>query len=127
MNIHYRVKQNSGFTLLEVLIALVIFAVGILGVATMQISSIQGNSKGRQISEASSLAADRIEMFIDVDYVKWVDVGGDGTAGLDDVGANADDRADLDGDGQDDIFWNIAEDFPLPNTKTIRVIAVPRG
>ena len=54
-------NNKNGFTLVELLIALVIFAIGILGVATMQITSIKGNSKSRQISEAANVGADRVE------------------------------------------------------------------
>lgn len=145
-------KNQNGFTLVELLIALVIFAVGILGVATMQITSIQGNSKGRQISEASNVGADRIETFLSLDYTDplLADGDGDGTGqdsdgdGIDDddgagstdddnfgldhaTTATADGAADSDGDGTDDIFWNIAVDHPLPNTKTIKFIVDPSG
>lgn len=37
------IKQNSGFTLIEVLVAILIVAVGILGVAGMQVVSLQQN------------------------------------------------------------------------------------
>lgn len=139
-------KNQSGFTLLELLIALVIFAVGILGVYTMQISSITGNAKSRAISEASVTASDRIERFLSVDYANWLDTDGDGTGqdtnvvggdGIDDDGGNfglddtttatADGADDHDGDGVDDIFWNVAFEFPYPNTKTIRVFVDPLG
>lgn len=136
-------KNQNGFTLIELLIALVIFAVGILGVATMQITSIQGNSKGRQISEASNVAADRIENILSLDYFDPIlaDVDGDGTNedvdndGVDDDGGNfglddlinPDGTADSDGDGTNDVFWNIAVDFPLPNTKTIKIFVDPPG
>lgn len=136
-------KNQNGFTLIELLIALVIFAVGILGVATMQITSIQGNSKGRQISEASNVAADRIENILSLDYFDLIlaDVDGDGTNedvdndGVDDDGGNfglddlinPDGTADSDGDGTNDVFWNIAVDFPLTNTKTIKIFVDPPG
>ena len=149
--------NESGFTLIELLIALVIFAVGILGVGAMQITSIKGNSKGRLISEASNLAADRIEMLLSLDYDHPALIddddgkdetdadsdtnGGDGTNqdadndgtddnggnfGLDDL-TNPDGAADSDGDGVNDIFWNIAVDHPEQNTKTIKVTVYPSG
>ena len=116
-------NNQTGFTLIELLIALVIFAVGILGLATMQTTSIQGNGKSRQISEASNVAADRIERILSLEYddSTLADGGGtnDGVTGLDD-GFTA-------SDGQDgsDIYWNIAVDYPVPNTKTIKIFVIP--
>jgi len=141
------IKNQYGFTLVELLIALVIFTVGILGVATMQLTSIKGNSKGRIISEASNVAAQRIEQLMALDYgdPDLLDGDIDGTGqdtstppdGLDNDGGNfglddattatADGSADRDGDGTDDVFWNIAVDSPMQNTKTIKIIVVPKG
>jgi len=128
MNIIF--KNQNGFTLVELLIALVIFSVGILGVATMQITSIKGNGKANQISEASNAGADRIEILIALGYADALlnDGDADGVGGLGHATtATADYFRDRDGDGTDDIFWNIAVDQPISNTKTIRVIVVPAG
>jgi len=130
-------KNQNGFTLIEVLITLVIFAFGILGMNAMQISAIKGNSKGRQVSEAATVAADYIEAFLMMDYSDsdLNDDDGDGTNqdadsdgtdddggnfGLDDL-TNPDGADDRNGDGVNDIFWNVAIDHPLPNTKTIKI------
>jgi len=138
------IVNKKGFTLVELLIALVVFAIGILGVATMQTTSIKGNSKGRQISEASNIAADRIEMFLSLDYDDplLADVDGNGTGqdnnndgvdddggnfGLDDNLANSDGQDDSDGDGVNDVFWNVAVDHPVDETKTIKIFVEPPG
>ena len=139
----FATKNQKGFTLIELLIALVIFAVGILGVGAMQLTSIKGNSKGRQISEASNFAADKIEIFMSLSYVDSAlddddldgtdqDADGDGVDddggnfGLDDL-ANPDGAEDIDGDGVNDIFWNVAVDHPEPGIKTIKVFVDPPG
>ena len=54
-------RGERGFTLLEVLIAVCIFAVGVLAVATMQISGTRGNRLANELTQATALAQDRIE------------------------------------------------------------------
>lgn len=51
-----RLTRQCGFTLLEVIIALFLFAIGILGVAAMQARAIQGNSSGMRLTEATNQA-----------------------------------------------------------------------
>ena len=63
-----KITCQSGFTLLEVLIALLIFSVGILGVKSMQLTSIKGNSKANRITAASNVAVDQLETFLALDY-----------------------------------------------------------
>jgi len=56
-----RLKNAEGFTLLEVMITVVILAIGLLGVAGLQIVAIKGNSFGQQMSVASTLAQNQLE------------------------------------------------------------------
>ena len=55
------VTNQKGFTLLELLIALVILAIGLLGLAGLHIAAIQGNVSGFKLSAASAIAQERIE------------------------------------------------------------------
>lgn len=52
---------QRGFTLIEVMVALVVLAIGLLAVAGMQVISIQSNTGNRDVTEASTLALDKIE------------------------------------------------------------------
>ncbi|MCY1285412.1 hypothetical protein D3C76_764060 [compost metagenome] len=52
---------NRGFTLIEVLIALVILAVGLLGMASLMMSSLQSSQGAYLRSQASLLAFDIVE------------------------------------------------------------------
>ena len=53
--------NNKGFTLIEILIALAIFSIGILGVASMQIYSINYNTNARKLTEATTLGVNTME------------------------------------------------------------------
>ena len=50
-----------GFTLIEILIAITLFAVGILAVASLQLNAIKGNSRANIITLAGAVASDRSE------------------------------------------------------------------
>jgi prepilin-type N-terminal cleavage/methylation domain-containing protein len=52
---------KKGFTLVEVLIGLIILAIGILAIAGMQITSLVGTSFSNNLTQASVLAQDRLE------------------------------------------------------------------
>ena len=55
--------NQHGFSLIEVMLALTIFAIGLLAVATLQITSVHGNSLANQMTIASDLAQTRIATF----------------------------------------------------------------
>ena len=64
-----RVAGNSrpgcrGFTLIEVLIAMLILAVGLLALASMQLRSIRMNASARMQTEATAIAVDWLERLI---------------------------------------------------------------
>ena len=118
-------ENQNGFTLIEVLIAMTVFAIGILGVAAMQLAAIKGNSYSSHLSEASTISQDKIEDFISLNYNDPVfnDDDGDGTGGLDDTN-NPDETNQSNGVTgiQYTTVCNIAIDQPIQNTKTIRTI-----
>ncbi|PXF60359.1 MAG: hypothetical protein C4B58_00550 [Deltaproteobacteria bacterium] len=80
-----RMLDEKGFTLIEILIAMAIFAFGILAVAAMQIKTIQGNSFAGGITGASSVAQNKMEELITLPFTdaQLDDINGDGDAGLD--------------------------------------------
>ena len=52
---------EKGFTLLEVIVAISILTFGLLAVASMQMTAIRGNYNASNITEATTVAQDRLE------------------------------------------------------------------
>ena len=152
--------NGKGFSLLEVMIGIAIFMVGMLGVAALQISSMNTIAFSGNLTEALYHGTSKIEELMSLPYDVDPGVGNDV---LDDVDGDGTDQ-DTDDDGYDDdddnatgnadgsvvdnvanwglddmnpghdseelgvgrnsnynIYWNVAVDYPLPNTKTIKV------
>ena len=60
--------KQEGWTLIEVLVAIVILCVGLLAVGTMQISAIRGNFMGGNTSIALTLASQKMEDLLNRNY-----------------------------------------------------------
>ena len=56
-----RMRGKDGFTLLEVMVALTIMAVVLLGIGLMQINAINANKSGNELSQATLLSEDALE------------------------------------------------------------------
>jgi prepilin-type N-terminal cleavage/methylation domain-containing protein len=119
-------RKQSGFTFIELLIALTLLTTGILAVSSMQIMAIGNNSFARTHTEAYTIAASRIEelMKLDFDDVLLTDTNSNGAAGLDDT---LEPDADYVEPAEDhpatyEVYWNIVDDIPMDGTKFIRVI-----
>ncbi len=54
-------RYERGFSLIEVMISLVVLAVGLLALAELQIFSIKGGSASNRVTQATTLAQNRIE------------------------------------------------------------------
>ena len=54
-------KNDKGFTLIEVMISMVILAVGVLGLAPLMVLSIYSNTYSQDLTRATAVAQDRIE------------------------------------------------------------------
>lgn len=142
--------DEKGFTLIETIVALFVFTVGILALNQMQVMSIYSNSDASGLTGASSWAAGQVENILRLDYDDplLADDGdgvnpagaGDGTGedtvpndGIDDdggdFGLNNITAISADGflaspDGNFMIYWNVAVDEPMRNIKTIRITVV---
>ena len=64
-----KVIDRRGFTLLEVMIAMVVTAIGLLGIAGMIVTAIRGNTYSARLMEATNLAQDKVEELRGTPYV----------------------------------------------------------
>ena len=124
--------NHQGFTLIEVLMAMAIFSIGILAVFSMQISAITSNSRARNSTTVLTIAKDRVEELIELPY-DHADLAGAPapgslhapTAGADLIDNDEDGQIDEAGEGgQISITWTVIEDQPLPGAKSVSVTAV---
>jgi len=69
-------KSTKGFSLIEVMIALIILAVGLLALMTMQIVSIRANAFSSEMTYASMLAQSRFERLRNMDYASIAPTAG---------------------------------------------------
>ncbi len=54
-------KNRQGFTLIEVLMAMIILTIGLLGLAPLMVTSMTGNSFAHELTSANIIASDYIE------------------------------------------------------------------
>ena len=88
--------NSSGFSLLEVLLGISVFMIGMLGVTALNISSMKSNTFSGNLSEATVIAAAKLEelMVQDFDDAAFL-------SDVDDDGNRLTDQ-DVDDDGLDD-------------------------
>jgi len=121
--------NQSGFTLLEVLIAISILTVGLLGVAQMQIMGITGNYFSGNTTAALTLAEEKMEDLLGKSYTD-ADLNDDepgNNANLTSITTIDHEELNIDETGQvgGGIYhriWNVADDTPILGTKTVAVI-----
>ena len=122
-------NNQNGFTLIEVVIAILLLTVGILGAVIMQDAAIEGNSTAIHLTGGANWASDRQEILMAMSYDDAAltdvnDTGANaGVTGLDNTdvaGSLADGGPVVQGDFI--VFWNVADNYPVFGTKTIRVI-----
>jgi len=109
-----RSTSRNGFALIEVLMAMVIFTVGILALAGLQITTINGNAAARIQTEATAIGARIVERLRSLPF----------------------DHEDLlptvhphsllaSGSRPYVVNWTVRADIPVNGTKTVRVVVIP--
>lgn len=54
-------KKMNGFSLIEVLLALIILSISLLGLAGLMVTTTKNNSSGSHMTEAATFAQDKLE------------------------------------------------------------------
>lgn len=122
------VREQKGFTLIEILVAISILTVGLLAVATMQVSAIRGNHLSDNVTIALALAEDKMENLLITDYddPDLQDTVGGNNASLNSITSVDHQELNIDDTGAaGGIFrriWNIADNTPITNNKAITII-----
>jgi type IV pilus assembly protein PilV len=62
------VATEKGFTLMEVLVATVVLSLGLLGLEKMHLTAIQVNTIASRLTQATTLAQDRVERLMAMPY-----------------------------------------------------------
>ena len=62
------IHNERGLTLIEVLVSLVVFSLGMLGISKLTTVIIYGNALSQQITMATILAQDKVEMLHNTSY-----------------------------------------------------------
>lgn len=99
-------KQQDGFSLIELLVAITIFAVGLLAVAGMQTTSVIGNFTSRAVTEGTEFGLGKVEELLSLPYDHTDLANGAHAAVV---------------DGIYSYTWTVTENDRLSNTKTILV------
>ena len=63
-------RNSSGFTLVEIMIAMSLLAIGLLSLAAMQLTAMQYGSRGRHMTKAAAVAEARMETLM---RLRWDD------------------------------------------------------
>jgi type IV pilus assembly protein PilV len=106
-------KKEGGYTLIEVLVSLTIFAVGLLAIAGMQVTAIRMNSTAGKLTALSTWGLDKIEELSALSYSDPL---------LDSAGNPHQEKL-----GNYTISWTVIDDNPVSNTKNITVTVTGQG
>ncbi len=66
--IHNKNRDESGFSLIEVIIASAILAVGLLGLVALQTTMIRSNTRSYVMSQATAIASGEVELIRQASY-----------------------------------------------------------
>lgn len=118
-------KGASGFTLVEVLIAMTILTIGLLAISQMQITALQATSFSHSVSVTNSLASGVLDSILawDQKNPSYANLTSDGTYvwDFDPLTAGVQNTVTLAGAGTYTATYTVDADAPKPDMATITV------
>ena len=112
-------RKQGGFTIIEALLAMAIFSIGILAVASLQLWNVKNNTTGNITTQASMLAREKMEELKGVSDVR--DLASTGELGV----AQSDPNNPVDPEGNTGgIFtrnWTVSNPFGGNSSRQIQV------
>src|ERR687895_777695 len=98
---------EEGFTLIEIMIALVVLSVGLVALAGLQISAIRGNAFSKRMTTAVSIANEKMEQLKNSPYANILS-----ESSIQVTQSNMNFTRQV----------TVTNNSPLPNTKTVTVM-----
>lgn len=123
----------SGYTIIEVLIAIAIFSIGIMAVSALQTSALMSTGRVGLITEAWAVLEDQAERLKSMPFYandNNIDDDGDGTIDevteeMDDLVAGPYNEPRL--NGRLTVHWQVVNDVPIPQQDETVLPEVPVG
>ena len=114
--------RERGFTLIEVMVAVLLLALGLSALAAMQITAVTINARANGMTRLLTMAQERLELLLALPYnhPHLLDTATGAAKTTYDVAP---------GDVRDGhrVYWCVNEGFPRPQLKTIDVVAAQYG
>jgi type IV pilus assembly protein PilV len=116
----YGLADDRGFSMLELLVAITILSIAIMGLASLQSRGIRGNDLGFRTTQALALAQDQLELLINSGTGLNFPIPA--TAGTND--ANNPITGTGSSGGTYTRSWQIQNDTPVTGSQTITVFVI---
>ncbi|TVL98918.1 MAG: hypothetical protein CV087_19930 [Candidatus Brocadia sp. WS118] len=68
MKIVFKIRDNKGFLMIEVILAIALIAIGLFAVMSLATAVIKGNTHSKKATTAITIAQDKIEYFKGIGY-----------------------------------------------------------
>jgi prepilin-type N-terminal cleavage/methylation domain-containing protein len=103
-------RNEQGFSMLEVLIAICLLTIAMMGLITLQSRGIRGNDLGNRTTQAIALAQDKLEELINESRSQTITAGADNNINETGTGSGIFTRS-----------WTVQNDTPVTNAQTVSV------